>query len=99
MPIDLGERNEKLCQMYTSGSSAIECGVVFKLSRARVHQILRQYGIPVIRSVDPNASRRDTYLGVNVASTTKASLKAEATARDISVSALVDEKLGADKAK
>ena len=100
MPVNHGVRNEEICRLYTTGSTLEECGAPFGLTRERVRQILRQYRVyKSDRPVEVSTNKRDTFLGVNVTSTTKAALKTEAKERSISVSALVDEKLGGDDAK
>jgi hypothetical protein len=84
------ERNAELVQRYASGEAAEALCAAFKISRARLYQILKEAGVPKERYGN---NIRDEFLGVNLAGDVKDALRAEAARRGISMSMLSSELL------
>ena len=80
------ERNAELVSRYLAGDSTEELQTMFKITRARIYQILKEAGISPERQ--QNADGRDQFLGVNLSEPVKDALRAEAQRRGLSMSAL-----------
>lgn len=84
------ERDQRIIDLYRSGSPLKEISKRFKISQGRINQILRVAGVPRDRT---GITDRNRFLGVNISSAVKDALKAEADRRGISVSELSSESL------
>ena len=86
------ERNAVICLLYQGGQTEEQIGKSFNLSKMRVSQILRSAGLTK-RDRRKNG-RRQEFLGINLATKSKAALLEESIKRNVSMSALASDFIG-----
>lgn len=86
------ERDALICERYAAGETFKVLEREFHLTRQWIHIILKNGGIEV-RPRSYSRVNRDTFLGANINSDTKAKLEALADKEGVSVSALTEAAL------
>lgn len=85
------KRDAAICQLYKEGATLQALGHAYRLSKARVWQIVKKGGLS---SRDRNkADVRDEFLGVNLSEQVKSALRAETERRGVSMSEFTSELL------
>lgn len=87
--VDMQTRNNEIAKLYLEGKTLEECGEIYRISRQRIKQILKKYG--VWRKRAESSDLRDELLGVTLSKADKLALREEAQRRGLSMSALTSD--------
>lgn len=90
------ERDASICSLYKSGSTLVQLGERFHLSRERIRQIVKKSGLGKEDRKTANSNDENDpaeFLGVNIPKDIKRALRKEAQKQGLSMSSMTAKTL------